>query len=446
MDVSGCTAPFSESEIVRFLDRKTYERFDRLRTDHEIRKVTTTLSLLIQVGLEGLVYCPFCPFAAILDDNSIEFQCLKCRVKSCRHCRVKSHPSTCQGSRSDTSLIIDYQREQKRSSKQIVEEAMSEAMVRKCNNCGLRFLKHDGCNNMTCRCGNKQCFVCSKNVEDYDHFDGPGKCPMYCDADRLLKEDVNKARDDTVQKLRKTRSDLKEDELPKSQPLPAPSQTRYNPPLQYPPPFIPAPFQRINPYPAYPPQPPPQPPLQWAIPLPRALPYQMPPQGTYAQVQQQPGHPQTQPQPQPQPAQAPQYYPQAYPQPAYPPQINPQPPQAPQRYPQPQFQPAPPQQWYVPPQPGTYPQPVNPPQYAPYAPAYPPYQPQMPPPPTPAQYLPNYLPPHPQPTPPKVAPTQWPRQFPDPPAWQAWPPPPPPQWPWPGANKAQTQTPSNDKA
>ena len=39
MDVSGCSATFLESQIQRFLDRATYKRFDRLRTDNEIRKV-----------------------------------------------------------------------------------------------------------------------------------------------------------------------------------------------------------------------------------------------------------------------------------------------------------------------------------------------------------------------------------------------------------------------
>ena len=39
MDVSGCTASFSEVELVRFLDKCTYERFDRLRTDHAVRQV-----------------------------------------------------------------------------------------------------------------------------------------------------------------------------------------------------------------------------------------------------------------------------------------------------------------------------------------------------------------------------------------------------------------------
>ena len=121
-------------------------------------------------------------------------------------------------------LTLENKNEQNRSSKQIVEEAMSEAMVRTCNKCGLRFVKKEGCNKMTCTCGNKQCFVCSKNVEDYTHFDGKGRCPMYCDADSLLKEDVDKARDEVVQRLRKTRPDLNEEELPQSQKSPTPEQ------------------------------------------------------------------------------------------------------------------------------------------------------------------------------------------------------------------------------
>ena len=53
---------------------------------------------LIQAGLEDLVHCPFCSFAAVLDKFSTEFECLQCGVKSCRHCRVKSHrPATCKG-------------------------------------------------------------------------------------------------------------------------------------------------------------------------------------------------------------------------------------------------------------------------------------------------------------------------------------------------------------
>jgi hypothetical protein len=39
MDSSGCTSPFSEQELRRFLDLKTFEGFDNLRTENSIRGV-----------------------------------------------------------------------------------------------------------------------------------------------------------------------------------------------------------------------------------------------------------------------------------------------------------------------------------------------------------------------------------------------------------------------
>lgn len=54
--------------------------------------------MLIKAGLDGLVYCPFCPYAAIMEDpTDKEFPCEKCKVISCRDCRVKSHrPLSCE--------------------------------------------------------------------------------------------------------------------------------------------------------------------------------------------------------------------------------------------------------------------------------------------------------------------------------------------------------------
>jgi hypothetical protein len=39
MDSSGCISPFSELELRRFLDLKTVEGFDNLRTENSIRAV-----------------------------------------------------------------------------------------------------------------------------------------------------------------------------------------------------------------------------------------------------------------------------------------------------------------------------------------------------------------------------------------------------------------------
>jgi hypothetical protein len=119
---------------------------------------------------------------------------------------------------------------------------MSDALVRKCNVCGLRFLKSDGCNLMTCRCGNKQCFVCSVNIKDHSHFSNE-TCPMYGDTEYILSSDVVKARNKTIERLREERADFKEEDMPKaqvtrSQPASAqiaffvPPPPRMNPPPQ----------------------------------------------------------------------------------------------------------------------------------------------------------------------------------------------------------------------
>jgi hypothetical protein len=38
-DGSGCSAPLSDKEIKKFLDPKTFQAFDNLRTDDEIKRV-----------------------------------------------------------------------------------------------------------------------------------------------------------------------------------------------------------------------------------------------------------------------------------------------------------------------------------------------------------------------------------------------------------------------
>lgn len=52
------------------------------------------------------------------------------------------------------------------------EQAASNAIKRQCPECGLSFVKDNGCNKIVCRCGYSMCFVCRKGIgqERYAHF------------------------------------------------------------------------------------------------------------------------------------------------------------------------------------------------------------------------------------------------------------------------------------
>jgi hypothetical protein len=109
--------------------------------------------------------------------------------------------------------VANNQKDKTLSAKHAVEEAMTEALISKCNRCRRAFLKDEGCNKMTCSCGNKQCYVCGKDVKDYDHFGeiAEGKCPLYDDHEERLRQEVANAQQQAVNNLLQTRTDLSKD-------------------------------------------------------------------------------------------------------------------------------------------------------------------------------------------------------------------------------------------
>ena len=111
---------------------------------------------------------------------------------------------------------LDYQSENKLSAKHMVEEAMSNALIRKCNKCKNPFLKESGCNKMKCMCGNTQCFVCSSDVTDYTHYtemkEGE-KCPLYGDTQALLTKNVATAQEQAIERVLATRTSLEDDDI-----------------------------------------------------------------------------------------------------------------------------------------------------------------------------------------------------------------------------------------
>lgn len=111
-----------------------------------------------------------------------------------------------------STLNPEHQKEHKLSAKHIVEEAMTAALVQKCNKCTKPFVKLSGCNKMTCNCGNLQCYVCGQNIRDYRHFER-GKCPLHEQNDKRLDTKIMDAQELAMKQVMEQEEGLKEEDL-----------------------------------------------------------------------------------------------------------------------------------------------------------------------------------------------------------------------------------------
>ncbi|KAI5463512.1 hypothetical protein BGZ63DRAFT_352285, partial [Mariannaea sp. PMI_226] len=157
ISTDGCVGGFSRAQRPKFIDEKLKKALDQVEKN----------IILEQAGINNLVNCPFCSFAAECPPVQVdrEFRCQKpdCMLISCRLCRMETHiPLTCDEAAERNG----------NSARREIEEAMTAALVRKCSKCGTPFIKEQGCNKMRCPkplCKNIQCYVCSQSC-DYAHF------------------------------------------------------------------------------------------------------------------------------------------------------------------------------------------------------------------------------------------------------------------------------------
>ncbi|EQB53745.1 hypothetical protein CGLO_06488 [Colletotrichum gloeosporioides Cg-14] len=206
MSMDGCSHDFSHSQRAIFLDDKLQAALDRIEFE----------AALQAQGFENLSACPFRPYAAdcppIEEDK--EFRCAnpECEIVSCRLCKEETHvPRTCEEAAAENGI----------SERRKIEEAMSEALIRKCNKCGTPFIKEEGCNKMTCTrpgCRNVQCYVCSKSCA-YDHFDDAarggkkGNCPLFEQTEVRHEKEVRQAEEEARQKVLAAKPKLDEELL-----------------------------------------------------------------------------------------------------------------------------------------------------------------------------------------------------------------------------------------
>ncbi|KAK7429872.1 hypothetical protein QQZ08_003491 [Neonectria magnoliae] len=201
MSTDGCDAGFSHAQRVKFLDKKLVSALDRIEQEAVLRLA----------AIENLASCPFCPYAAEYPSIEVnrEFQCENpsCQLISCRLCQLETHvPKTCHEAAMERGV----------SARRDVEEAMTAAMIRKCNKCNTPFIKESGCNKMRCTrrgCGNTQCYVCSKSC-DYAHFNDParggqeGNCPLFDVTENRHLEEVKNAEAEAMKRVAEKNPDV----------------------------------------------------------------------------------------------------------------------------------------------------------------------------------------------------------------------------------------------
>ncbi|KAF1943204.1 hypothetical protein EJ02DRAFT_443455 [Clathrospora elynae] len=154
--VNDCNGTFSRRQLQEVLSEKTFERLEHMQQLEDLKAA----------GLDFLSECPFCDFKMECPPVDIdkEFRCqnTKCAKTSCRLCEKESHiPLSCEESNKDGQITLRH----------IVEEAI---------------------------------YVCSKNVADYNHFGEvqSGKCPLHENIEDRHEQEVKRAADEAMAKVR----------------------------------------------------------------------------------------------------------------------------------------------------------------------------------------------------------------------------------------------------
>ncbi|SCV73297.1 BQ2448_7223 [Microbotryum intermedium] len=192
MSTTPCQGVFIDAEAILFLPRTSFARLEQLRQDYEIERAQ----------IPGLEKCPFCPYAVILDPHHGRiFQCLMpdCAISSCRRCLKEDHsPMTCKEAAEHKPARAIHKVAGQHSPRFAVDEAMSDALIRKCPNikCAKTYIKEEGCNHIICTaCRTESCFVCGVIVGrggfsngplflGYGHWKPPSAtCPLFDDGD-----------------------------------------------------------------------------------------------------------------------------------------------------------------------------------------------------------------------------------------------------------------------
>ncbi|KAH9513045.1 hypothetical protein Btru_035689 [Bulinus truncatus] len=191
----GCTMNYPDSELRRCLETSIWEKLEE-------RGMMENVNM---AGFDDLVSCPGCNFKAIMSPTSNMFLCrnLDCQKAVCRKCGIDWNDHV-------GLLCNEVEKKDEAALRKEYEEKMTIAKIRTCMTCKAEFLKENGCNKLTCRCGTTMCYICRKSYINYNHFCShprdPGQPCKQCSACSLWtdpEEDEKKA----IEEIRKEASE-----------------------------------------------------------------------------------------------------------------------------------------------------------------------------------------------------------------------------------------------
>lgn len=195
--VNDCENPINFHEISAFLPEELAKKLEERCAELSIT----------QAQLNYMERCRKCNCAVELGNSPNQMQvfvCPECKFECCRLCdeawNEEHRGITCE----EFSKRQNHER--------LIEKRLSEVIVRNCPKCKLAFVKSEGCNKITCKCGYTQCYICRAHNISYEHFctcphakkrnvDGTYKCSK-CNCTCLLWESAVLMEQHQMEKIR----------------------------------------------------------------------------------------------------------------------------------------------------------------------------------------------------------------------------------------------------
>ncbi|KAF2401282.1 hypothetical protein EJ06DRAFT_555874 [Trichodelitschia bisporula] len=192
-----CKGVYRPATLVEIIDENVLKRMERLEAEDAVRKA----------GIKDMTECPVCGFRVsyppIAKEPNFHCQNPECEKVTCRKCKLAAHAGNCK----------DHQKGKKVDIRHLVEEAMTEAILRTCAHCQSKFMKDEGCNKMQCpSCQNTQCYVCGKSGISYDHF-GNTRCKLFENTEERHNEEVKQAVEKATAKMKAEHPEITDEDL-----------------------------------------------------------------------------------------------------------------------------------------------------------------------------------------------------------------------------------------